>query len=205
MNFDPVADYQQTIMKKISIQIQPSDTVLDLGCGRGDNALLIARTAQQVIAVDIKPWKEWKRKSPSNLIFRQANAAKLQFHNAYFDIVFTKDTLHHVTDVDRVLKEIKRVTKKNGTIFIVEANRYNPIFFVHMTKMLGHEHFSRSTFKNMILKHFQTVTFKHAETRVYPIRSKFGTDLLHSFETIIEKIPIVNYFSTYNIAVIKNS
>lgn len=204
MTFDSVADYQKTILEKVGVRIKPTDTVLDLGCGRGDNAVIFSKKAKRVVAVDIEPWKEWKQTNRPNLSFKRADATGLPFKNRIFDVVFTKDTLHHVQDVDKALSEIKRVTKKNGLIYVVEANRYNPIFYIHMTKMLGHEHFTGKEFKNYILRVFPTVKFKRCESRVYPVCNKLFHSLMHKLEKLIELTPIANNFLSYNIAIVSN-
>lgn len=204
MTFDSVADYQKTILEKVGVRIKPTDTVLDLGCGRGDNAVIFSKKAKRVVAVDIEPWKEWKQTNRTNLSFKRADATKLPFKTGIFDVVFTKDTLHHVQNIDKVLSEIKKVTKKNGLIYVVEANRYNPIFYIHMTKLLGHEHFRRGAFRQTILRHFNEVTFRSVESRVYPISNRRIISFLHTLENIVEKIPLLNWFVTYNIAIINN-
>jgi len=204
MKFNSVADYQKTILAKVGVRIRSTDTVLDLGCGRGDNAVIFSKKAKRVIAVDIEPWKEWTQTRRKNLSFKRADATKLPFESGTFDVVFTKDTLHHVKNVSKALSEIKRVTKKNGLVYIVEANRYNPIFYIHMTKMLGHEHFSRRVFKQILLRHFKNVIFKSVESRVYPVHNKFFHTLMHTLERLVEQTPFVNNYSTYNIAIATN-
>lgn len=205
MSIDPVADYQETILAKVGLEIKPTDIALDLGCGRGDNTLCLSKKAKKVFGVDIKKWKEWEKLKNKNLEFILADARRLPFQDKSFDVVFTKDTLHHIKDKEKALEEIRRVAKKGGRIYIAEVNRYNPIAFIHLTFIGHHQHFSRSHFKKLILKYFKDVKFKDAESRVYPfIRSKMMMNFIHKLEKFIEKIPVVNKFTTYNIAIIKN-
>lgn len=203
---DPVADYQKTILSKVGLKIKPTDVVLDLGCGRGDNSVHFSKKAKKVIGVDIERWKEWENLKSKNLEFLISDARRLPFKDESFDVVFTKDTLHHILDKEKVLKEIKRVTKKGGRIYIVEVNRYNPIAYIHLTMIGHHDHFSKGQFEKLILKFFKNVEFKHAESRVYPLVGELGivAKFLHKLERILEKTPIVNRFTTYNIATIRN-
>lgn len=205
MKIDPVADYQKTILAKVGLRAKPTDVVLDLGCGRGDNAVYFSQKAKKVIGVDIKKWKEWGKLKSKKLEFLISDARDLPFKDESFDVVFTKDTLHHILDKEKVLKEIKRVTKKEGRIYIVEVNRYNPIAYIHLTLMGHHEHFSRGQFRKLVLKYFKDVKFKQAESRVYPfVKNELIVNFIHKLEQFIEKLPIINQFSTYNIAIIKN-
>lgn len=202
--FDPVNDYQNTILSKTRLVLKRHDTLLDLGCGRGDNCKYFARSVGSVTGLDITPHPEWKKNSLPNLKFVRGRGEKLPFKDRSFDVVFTKDTLHHVEDIEQVLKEMKRVTKKRGLIYIVESNRYNPVFYIHMTRMLGHQHFTRGKFMDIVLSQFNLVRFRWAESRVYPIPSASLHRLIHFAETILESVPVVNSFTTYNIAEIIN-
>lgn len=205
MKIDPVAEYQKTILSKVGLRVKPTDVVLDLGCGRGDNAVYFSKKAKKVFGVDIKKWKEWGKLKSKKFELIVADARKLPFKDESFDVVFTKDTLHHIKEKEKALKEIKRVTKKGGRIYIVEVNRYNPIAYIHLTLIGHHNHFSKNQFRKLILKYFKDMKFKQAESRVYPfIRNELMIDFVHKLERLIERIPIVNQFSTYNIAVIKN-
>jgi 2-polyprenyl-6-hydroxyphenyl methylase/3-demethylubiquinone-9 3-methyltransferase len=55
--------------------------------------------------------------------YRQSAAEKLPFDDASFDAVLCVDVLEHVSDVQQVLSEIKRVLKKNGLLFFDTINK----------------------------------------------------------------------------------
>jgi ubiquinone/menaquinone biosynthesis C-methylase UbiE len=113
------------------------------------------------------------------------------------------DVLHHVDNPEEVIREIKRISKRNSRLIIIEANRYNPLFYIHMTKMLGHNHFTRGNFMNLITENFSNVEFKFVESHVWPTNNKFITSLLHKIEKIIDRIFFCCPFLAYNIAIIK--
>lgn len=56
------------------------------------------------------------------------DANNLKFGDNSFDIVFCHALLHHVDDMKKVIKEMKRVSKKY--IVILEPNRNNPLMFM---------------------------------------------------------------------------
>ncbi|MBI4690187.1 MAG: class I SAM-dependent methyltransferase [Nitrospirae bacterium] len=57
------------------------------------------------------------------------DACNLQFRDNSFDIVFCHGLLHHVEDMDKVIREMKRVSRKY--VIILEPNRNNPIMFLY--------------------------------------------------------------------------
>ncbi len=67
------------------------------------------------------------------LRFEVADAERLPFGDAEFDLIHSKDSLHHMAHPERALEEYRRVLKPGGTALIVEANRYNPTLYVQMT------------------------------------------------------------------------
>ena len=202
---DPVLDYQENLLSRLNLKIKKTDVVLDLGCGRGDNAVLFLKKVKKVVGVDIEKWPEWQQIKLKNLKFIEADAQKLPFKDNSFDVVFTKDTLHHIDNKVQALKEIKRVTKKHGLIYIVEYNRYNPIGYLHLVLPGNHDHFSQKEFQKLIKKFFKRVKYRKVECRVYPfVKSEKVINIIHQLEKIMEKIPLINHLVVYNIAVIKN-
>lgn len=176
--------------------------VLDLGCGDGEDALAISKYAKKVTALDIAKNNNWGRIKPENLTFVIGNGEKLPFRSGQFNAVFEKDTLHHVDDLEKVMGEIKRVVSKKARIILVEGNRYNPLFYIHMTKMLGHEHFPQIKFKELVLKYFPTARFIHFESHFVPFINKPLFKILIKLEKVLSKIFILRPFLSYNVAII---
>lgn len=178
-----------------------SRRVLDVGCGNGEDAFNLSKIARKVTAFDIEEFQEWKKYKNPNLSFEIADAQCMPFKNKIFDGVLLKDVLHHVGKPEKVLKEIDRVTTKGAVIILIEANRYNPLFYIHMTKILGHEHLTRKIFKKLIKKRFANVAFYCFESHFYP--NKLVQSFLKLLQLFMEKIPLLNNFLSYNVAVIK--
>jgi len=198
--------YTKDIFKKLSYDFVPGKKLLDVGCGPCKDSLLLKEMYKlEVYSTDI-----YKHENVDlfNLNFKEGSILKLPYEDKSFDYVFLHDVLHHIDEENQSyeihllgLKELKRVCKKGGTIIIVEANRYNPLFYPHMVKMLGHNHWKQRYFKKVLTKVFDNVEFKYFEAHSYP------KDLLwfgRTFEFFMERLS-PKMFLAYNVAVIKMS
>ena len=194
-----VLDYQKRILSKAGIKPNDQQKLLDVGCGDGSMTVNFSQNDKEVVGIDIKPYSNWQVFKTGNLHFVVADACNLPFLDSIFDIAFEKDALHHIESHKKALNEIKRVTRTGGQVIILEANRHNPVLYLHMTLMKGHQHFTKKHFENIVASTFKDATFMSAECHVYPIKSK----LIHFIEDFLGKIPLVNNYLSYNIAVME--
>ncbi|MBW2050318.1 MAG: methyltransferase domain-containing protein [Deltaproteobacteria bacterium] len=201
---DPVQDYRRTVLSKVGLRIAPQERLLEVGCGRGEEACLFSQHGGFVLGVDIQEQENWRRLQGYGICFSVQDVQSMALRDRGFDTVFAKDVLHHVSDPDAALEEMKRVTRPGGTLTIIEANRYNPIFFLHMTVLLGHDHFTTRHFRRLLRRHFSSVRFERIETRVYPTRSRVLLAACHALERWLENVPIFRPFLAYNVAFCQN-
>ncbi len=69
----------------------------------------------------------YAKKNYPHITFINADAHRLPFKNNYFDLVISYETIEHVVDPLKILKEIKRVLKKDG-LAIVAMDSGNWLF-----------------------------------------------------------------------------
>ena len=112
--------------------------------------------------------------------------------------------LHHIKSHQKALKEITRVTRRGRIVIFIEANRYNPILYFHMTLMKHHEHFTRNFFESLITSAFRKCYFTSIESHVFPLKAKSILKFIHIFEDLLGKIPFFKDYLSYNIAIAKN-
>jgi ubiquinone/menaquinone biosynthesis C-methylase UbiE len=163
-----VDNYRQTVFRQLGLELSGKERVLDVGCGDGGDADWFAQRAASTIGIDLSEHPRWSTLTRPGLGFQSADAQALPFTSGAFDLVFMKDVLHHAHDPDQLLEEAGRVCAPGGRIYIVEGNRFNPIFYLHMTLMLGHQHFRRPVFRGLVARRFPQARFIQFEAHVYP-------------------------------------
>ncbi len=103
--------------------------VLDLGCGSGENSLVLARRGAEVVAVDISPdlISIGRRRMALNGLagsvqFHPASAYELPLEDESVDVVFGMAILHHL-DLARAAREVRRVLTRGGRAIFKEPVR----------------------------------------------------------------------------------
>ena len=91
---------------------------LEVGFGKGENFPYYS-SATRVNAIDIAT-QYLDSTLPDNIVITKADCQNLPFKNDTFDNVVIVFTLCSVQNADKSILEIKRVTKKNGKIIVLE-------------------------------------------------------------------------------------
>ncbi len=116
-----------------AIELLPAEgLVLDLGTGTARIPILMLQRNPKlkIIAVDLsenmlkvgKLYVE-KHNLSSNIKLGIVDAKKLPYPDQHFEAVISNSLLHHITDPLPVLREIKRVSKRNAGILIRDLIR----------------------------------------------------------------------------------
>jgi|SRR5581483_11451500 len=109
----------KTLIDKYLRSLPPKAAVLDAGCGTGNNSryLQTIRKDLRLTGVDIDP--ACKKQVPSGVAFFQGDVNQLKrFKDNSFDAVVCFHLLEHLTDPRQAIKELRRVLKKNGLMFV---------------------------------------------------------------------------------------
>jgi ubiquinone/menaquinone biosynthesis C-methylase UbiE len=104
-------------------------TVLDLGCGTGENIVTLIERGARVIGIDISPDLiaiAQKRLSNANLeaTVRPGSAYQTGLPDESVDVVFCMALIHHL-DIKLVRDEMRRVLRKGGAIILREPIRFS--------------------------------------------------------------------------------
>ena len=147
-------------------------TVLDFGCGTGENIIPLAERGARVIAMDISPdliALARKRLNDANL------EARLEVGSAYdtglpeesVDIIFCIALIHHL-DIARVVEEMSRILVKDGVVILQEPIRFSRTYAFLRGLLPAHDDISE--FEHPLTREeLRTVTerFKVLERRCF--------------------------------------
>ncbi|MCU0289514.1 MAG: class I SAM-dependent methyltransferase, partial [Acidobacteria bacterium] len=97
---------------------------LDVGCGHGEIELALGHLPINIFAVDLSYSVDMILESiPKDTLAHyhiiQANAHYLPFKDEIFDFVYSDGVLHHTSDTKKGVKEITRLVRENGKLFIM--------------------------------------------------------------------------------------
>lgn len=104
--------------------------ILDVGCASGWflNEVSKKYPKAECSGVDVyKKCIDYGNKRYKKLKLKHADAHKLPFKKNTFDLVICTEVLEHVVNPEKVIKEIKRVLKKDG-VAIIEMDTGNFLF-----------------------------------------------------------------------------
>jgi ubiquinone/menaquinone biosynthesis C-methylase UbiE len=108
---------------------QPSDRVLDIGCGPGYFARMLTDAVGptgSVVGIDAAPemieYASRKARFLPNCRFQSGGAEALDFPDATFDVVVSSLMMHHMPDELRLqaVREMRRVLRAGGTLLLAD-------------------------------------------------------------------------------------
>lgn len=118
-------------------------TLLDIGAGGGGKSTFYALNgAKNVIGIDIekgfiKQAEEFAAsKGAKNVEFLVVNAEKMPFSSNSIDICVMNDVFEHLAHPEVVLKEVARVLKIGGKVFVNSPPYFHP-YGAHLSDLIG--------------------------------------------------------------------
>lgn len=190
----------------ISKTISRADNVLEIGSGDGAYTYCLLQTGANITATDVAPTslkiieEQFNKDFQNNLQTCVADMRKLPFKDKSFDIVISAGSLSYGNN-KIVIKEIKRVLKKNGKLILVDSLNHNIIYRLNRFVQYFRGKRSWMTIKNMpnmntinfIVNNFPKVQVRYfgSITWIAPIlsplfRSSLIILLVNKFDKIIK-------------------
>ena len=112
---------------RIAAQLPASSIALDVGCGAGHLAFVVAALLDRTVALDPTPGMlttvatAATARGISGLETQQGHAEALPFAAGSFDFVCTRYSAHHWSKLDDAMSEIHRVLKPSGQLLVIDV------------------------------------------------------------------------------------
>jgi arsenite methyltransferase len=117
-------------------RLEHGERVLDLGCGAGTDTLVAAQMVGpegRVTGIDMTPEMLVKARAAAgalgaaNVELVEAEAERLPFSDASFDVVISNGVIDLIPDKDAVFAELERVLRPGGRIQIADVTIQQPV------------------------------------------------------------------------------
>jgi demethylmenaquinone methyltransferase/2-methoxy-6-polyprenyl-1,4-benzoquinol methylase len=136
------------------IKKQHPNQVLDIATGTGDLAVAVAKALPhtKIIGADISEnmlnigkQKMIKKDLSDRVLMEMGDSENLKYTDGFFDAVMVAFGVRNYEDLDKGLKEMNRVTKSGGQVYILEFSRptlfpfkqiYN-FYFLYILPLFG--------------------------------------------------------------------
>jgi SAM-dependent methyltransferase len=157
---------------------------LEVGCGAGAvTRFAAADLGLNAVGIDIDPDQVERARTAGagvpNLEFREADATRLPFEDARFDVVLSFMATHHIRGVQSALAEVARVLRPGG--YFVYADIFLPAPLAAIGRLLGHGYaLPRST---TLLELLRAAGFMPLSA------SKRGAKFYGPYESVLRKQP----------------
>lgn len=116
------------------VNLTSNSNFLDAGCGGGGACLLAQQRGAKITGIEAAPaMVEFAREQVPGGEFTVGDIQELPYEDNTFDVVLASSSLQYTEDRLETLRELKRVTKKNGLIAVTlwsvpEKVEYRKIF-----------------------------------------------------------------------------
>lgn len=100
--------------------------VLDIGCGDGYGAALLARNASLAIGIDKNPIRinlARTQYSSSNLTFLKSDIFDSNFAERTFDVIVAMQIIEHILNPDAFFGKVKHILKSEGIFLVSTPNK----------------------------------------------------------------------------------
>ncbi len=127
-----IAHSENSLMSKVKFPMNVNQIALNIGCGAGSEALILAGQGAFCVAMDItSPAAEAAQSLVRKIgegVGIQADARFIPMSDDSVDIVYSSGVLHHSQNLEKSLSEIFRVLKPGGVAYIMLYATWSLIF-----------------------------------------------------------------------------
>ncbi|MEO0562874.1 MAG: class I SAM-dependent methyltransferase [Chloroflexota bacterium] len=112
-------------------RVQPGMRALELGCASGWMSLAMAQRGADVTGLDVSErslavaqryYEQVRTETPGTMTYALADLNVIALRPNSFDVIVTKGTLHHLTELEYVVDEVYRALKPGGLFWISDQD-----------------------------------------------------------------------------------
>jgi len=114
--------FEVPLFQRMGLELRDKD-VLEIGCGNGHGAYLLnQRSPRSYVGLDVmeEQIEKARQRYPQYQFIVQDATDLRQFAEASKDVVIIFGVLHHIPEWRKVIDEIKRILKPDGSFFVEE-------------------------------------------------------------------------------------
>lgn len=116
--------------------------VLEIGCGMGSHAALLAAAEARLTAIDLTERAVEITRRRFQVFglkgrIERADAEQLPFPNGSFDVVWSWGVIHHSSRMENCLSEIARVLRPGGRLLLMVYYRPSLVYYLHCGLIRG--------------------------------------------------------------------
>ena len=176
-------------------------TVLDVGCGVGNDLARFAKAGAIVTGIDLA--EHSVKLARDNFSFRglegdfqQMDGEKLSFPDASFDAVFCHTVLHFTPHPEAMIAEIYRVLKPGGEGILMTVNRKSWMSFLYRTMKIEIDHLDSPVFYTYSIEEFEKMLKPFRDVRIVPHRFPVRTKVHKGVKARMFNLLFVDLFNT---------
>jgi 2-polyprenyl-3-methyl-5-hydroxy-6-metoxy-1,4-benzoquinol methylase len=184
-------------------------TVLDFGCGSGENIVPLTKRGAHVIGLDISPdlidlARQRLAMAGLSADLRVASAYSTGLSDESVDVVFNIALIHHLA-IDQVLPEMSRILAKRGEIILSEPIRFSRSY-AYLRSLLAkqrniseYEHPLTRTELASICAPFTSKEVRYFRLPFIPLLQRIGNDGNWYWKLdrwLLSHLPILTHYAT---------
>jgi SAM-dependent methyltransferase len=135
-------------------------TVLDVGCGTGYGASILAAKARLVVGVDNAPEAiQYAQENypGGNLRFAVADCRNLPYPDGSFDLAVMFEVIEHIAEQEQCLREIRRILLPDGILILSTPNAARSTKVIEEPNPYHAKELSEDELRELLRPHFAEV------------------------------------------------